>query len=114
VRGVVLKESAPKTLIHAIREIRSGGSYLEGRAVSRALQKLVRREVEVRDAQKQLTPRELEIVRMAAGGARNREIAERLSITEGTVKIHFHNVYEKLQIDSRVALAMWARDQGLA
>jgi DNA-binding NarL/FixJ family response regulator len=114
VRGVVLKESAPRMIINAIREVRAGGSYMEGRAVSRALQKLVRRDDAVRDAEKQLTPRELEIVRLAASGARNRDIAERLSITEGTVKIHFHNVYEKLGIDSRVALAMWARDQGLA
>jgi DNA-binding NarL/FixJ family response regulator len=114
VRGVVLKESAPRMIINAIREVRAGGSYMEGRAVSRALQKLVRRDAAARDAEKQLTPRELEIVRLAASGARNRDIAERLSITEGTVKIHFHNVYEKLGIDSRVALAMWARDQGLA
>lgn len=114
VRGVVLKESAPRAIISAIREVRAGGSYLEGRAVSRALQKLVRREVAVRDAQRALTPRELEIVRMAASGARNRDIAERLSITEGTVKIHFHNIYEKLEIDSRVGLALWARDQGIA
>ena len=114
VRGVVLKESAPRMIVNAIREVRAGGSYMEGRAVSRALQKLVRRDEAVRHAEKQLTPRELEIVRLAASGARNRDIAERLSITEGTVKIHFHNVYEKLGIDSRVALAMWARDQGLA
>lgn len=114
VRGVVLKESAPRMIINAIREVRAGGSYMEGRAVSRALQKLVRREDAVREAERQLTPRELEIVKLAASGARNRDIAERLSISEGTVKIHFHNVYEKLGIDSRVALAMWARDQGLA
>jgi DNA-binding NarL/FixJ family response regulator len=114
VRGVVLKESAPRTIINAIREVRAGGSYMEGRAVSRALHKLVRREDAVREAERQLTPRELEIVKLATSGARNRDIAERLSISEGTVKIHFHNVYEKLGIDSRVALAMWARDQGLA
>jgi DNA-binding NarL/FixJ family response regulator len=114
VRGVVLKESAPRMIIHAIREVRAGGSFLEGRAVTSALQKLVRREVTVREAQRLLTPRELEIARMAAGGARNREIAQRLSISEGTVKIHFHNIYEKLEIDSRVGLALWIRDQGLA
>jgi DNA-binding NarL/FixJ family response regulator len=114
VRGVVLKESAPRTIVNAIREVRAGGSYLEGRAVTRALTKLVRREAIVRDTQRVLTPRELEIVRMAAAGARNREIAQRLAISEGTVKIHFHNIYQKLEIDSRVGLAMWARDQGLA
>lgn len=88
--------------------------WLEGRAVSRALQKLVRRDTTVREAERLLTPRELEIVRMVGSGARNREIAARLFITEGTVKIHFHNIYEKLAISSRVELALWARDQGLA
>ncbi|MGH9361775.1 MAG: response regulator [Thermoanaerobaculia bacterium] len=114
VRGVVLKESAPRVIINALREVRSGGSWLEGRAVSRALQKLVGREATVREAERLLTPRELEIVRMVGSGARNREIASRLFITEGTVKIHFHNIYEKLAINSRVELALWARDQGLA
>ena len=114
VRGVVLKEAAPRTLVAAIREVRAGRSYLQTPAVSRALQKLVRREIDIRSARHILTPRELEIVGLAAGGARNREIAEQLSITEGTVKIHLHNIYEKLAIDSRVALALWARDQGLA
>ncbi|HEX5757694.1 MAG TPA: response regulator transcription factor [Thermoanaerobaculia bacterium] len=114
VRGVVLKESAPRVIISALREVRSGGSWLEGRAVSRALQKLVRREKTARDADRVLTPREIEIVRMVGSGARNREIAARLFITEGTVKIHFHNIYEKLAINSRVELALWARDQGLA
>jgi DNA-binding NarL/FixJ family response regulator len=114
VRGVVLKESAPRVIISALREVRSGGSWLEGRAVSRALQKLVRREKTERDADRVLTPREIEIVRMVGSGARNREIAARLFITEGTVKIHFHNIYEKLAINSRVELALWARDQGLA
>ena len=114
VRGVVLKEAAPRSLVAAIREVRAGRSYLQTPAVSRALQKLVRREIDIRSARNVLTPRELEIVGLAAGGARNREIGERLSITEGTVKIHLHNIYEKLSIDSRVALALWARDQGLA
>jgi DNA-binding NarL/FixJ family response regulator len=69
--------------------------------------------VTVRSVRDVLTPRELEIARMAGSGARNREIAERLRISEGTVKIHFHHIYEKLMIDSRVALALWVRDQGL-
>lgn len=114
VRGVVLKESAPRVIITAVREVRAGGSWLEGRSVSRALQKLVEREAAARGAVRSLTPRELEIVRMAGSGAGNRDIATRLHITEGTVKIHFHNIYEKLAINSRVELALWARDQGLA
>ena len=60
-----------------------------------------------------LTPREIEVTRMVAGGLRNREIAEKLSISEGTVKIHLHKIYEKLQVDGRVELALYAREKGL-
>ena len=60
-----------------------------------------------------LTPRELEIVRLAAQGLRNREIAERLSITEGTVKIHLHNIYEKLGVTGRSQLILHATREGL-
>lgn len=114
VRGIVLKESAPRLLIKALHEVRAGGQWLEPAAVSRALQKLGEREQGLREAEKALTPRELEIVRMAATGLRNRDIAERLSITEGTVKIHFHNIYQKLDVNGRLELALYARDRGLA
>jgi DNA-binding NarL/FixJ family response regulator len=60
-----------------------------------------------------VTPRELEIIRMIAHGLRNKEIAARLSISEGTVKIHLHNVYEKLQLDGRLALLLYAREHAL-
>jgi DNA-binding NarL/FixJ family response regulator len=51
-----------------------------------------------------LTKREHEVVRLATAGLRNQEIAERLDITEGTVKLHLHNVYQKLGVNSRTAL----------
>ena len=54
----------------------------------------------------ELTPRELEIAELAARGARNAEIANRLNIAPGTVKCHMHNVYGKLGITSRVHLAL--------
>lgn len=113
VRGVVLKETAPRLLVKAVREVLSGGQWLEAGAVSRALRKLAQRNVETRQAERVLTPRELELVRMAAHGLRNREIAGRLGITEGTVKIHFHKIYQKLKVDGRLELALYARDRGL-
>lgn len=113
VRGVILKETAPRLLTTALREVQAGGQWLEGGPVSRALRKLVQREKGTREAEKILTPREMEIVRMAGKGLRNREIAERLFITEGTVKIHFHNIYQKLEITGRLDLALYARDKGL-
>ena len=57
--------------------------------------------------------REIEIVRMVAGGLRNREIAAQLIITEGTVKAHLHNIYQKLEMDSRVDLVRWVEEKGL-
>jgi DNA-binding NarL/FixJ family response regulator len=60
-----------------------------------------------------LTPRELEIVRLLAQGLRNKQIARRLVIAEGTVKIHLHNIYQKAGVDGRVALTLWAQQKGL-
>jgi len=60
-----------------------------------------------------LTPREIEIVRMVASGLRNRELARRLGVTEGTVKIHLHNIYKKLKVQSRVELVLHAQSNKL-
>jgi DNA-binding NarL/FixJ family response regulator len=60
-----------------------------------------------------LTPREIEIVRLVAQGLRNKELANRLSITEGTVKIHLHNIYDKLGVDGRLELVLCAQQRGL-
>ena len=53
------------------------------------------------------------MVRLVAQGLRNKEIAHRLSITEGTVKIHLHNIYEKLGVRGRTELMLFSREQGL-
>jgi DNA-binding NarL/FixJ family response regulator len=60
-----------------------------------------------------LTPRELEIVRMVAAGLRNKGVAARLGISEGTVKVHLHNIYEKLGVEGRVELLVSAQRRGL-
>lgn len=60
-----------------------------------------------------LTRRELDIVRMVAVGARNKKIAEQLGIAEGTVKMHLHTIYEKLEISGRVELSIYAREHAL-
>jgi two-component system nitrate/nitrite response regulator NarL len=59
-----------------------------------------------------LTTRELEIVRMVAAGLRNRDIGQQLGISEGTVKIHLHNAYEKLGVGGRVELVLYLQDKG--
>lgn len=112
VNGVVLKAMAPELLVKCVRKVHGGGQWLETRSVGRALEKLVRRETEVRQIAGVLTPREIEIVRMVASSLRNREIAVKLSISEGTVKVHLHSIYQKLRVKGRVELALYAQDKG--
>jgi DNA-binding NarL/FixJ family response regulator len=110
-RGVVLKEMAPTLLVQCIRKVAAGGVWLEKEAIGRALGKLL----QTGDGRPRavLTPRELEIVRMVAQGLGNREVAERLFISEGTVKTHLHTIYEKVGVKGRMHLATYARENGL-
>jgi DNA-binding NarL/FixJ family response regulator len=113
VRGLVLKEMAPRLLIQCIRKVHAGGQWIEREAGAAALAELIRREAVAQETAALLSPREIEVVRLVARGLRNKEIAQRLSITEGTVKVHLHNIYEKLHVDGRTALALHARNKGL-
>ncbi len=113
VGGVVLKEMAPRLLVQALRKVHAGEQWVEKRSVQAALEKVLRREAGAREAASELTPREIELIRMVAEGLRNREIGERLGITEGTVKAHLHNVYKKLHLETRVAVRRYAEEKGL-
>jgi DNA-binding NarL/FixJ family response regulator len=113
VAGIVLKETAPRVLLQCVRAVAAGQQWLDSRTVHGALENLLRRDAGLEKATKVLTRREIEIVRMAAIGARNKEIAEKLGISEGTVKMHLHTIYEKLRISGRVELSIYARDHAL-
>lgn len=113
VRGVLLKEMAAAAVVECIREVHAGGQWMEKRSVTQALDKMVRREQGARDLEKVLTPRELQIAGAVATGLRNKEIADKLGIAEGTVKIHLHVIYEKLKIDGRMALVLKMREKAL-
>jgi DNA-binding NarL/FixJ family response regulator len=104
VGGVILKDMALQLLMHCVRKVYAGEHWLEKRSTGRILEKMLRREAGAREVGAILTPRELEVVQLVAHGLRNREIADQLCISEGTVKIHLHNSYEKLHVNSRVEL----------
>jgi RNA polymerase sigma factor (sigma-70 family) len=112
-RGLFLKESPPEALIECVRRVYRGEQWLERETLSEAVRNAQSREEATRQAAESLTPREIEIVRMVAQGLRNRVIAERLSISEGTVKVHLHNIYEKFRVDGRLELLLSAREKGL-
>lgn len=109
-RGVVLKEMAPQLLLEAVRRVAAGGEWLEEGLGGRAIKRLLARH---RAAAAGLTAREEEIVRLAARGLRNREIADELHISEGTVKMHLHHVFTKLDCDNRVEMLLRARERGV-
>ncbi len=113
-QGVVLKDMAPQLLVDAVREVHAGAQWLEKGLGGRALRRLLAREAVAGESSARiLSAREREIVRLVADGLRNRAIAERLSISEGTVKVHVHNIYEKLDVNSRIELTNYAREHGL-
>jgi DNA-binding NarL/FixJ family response regulator len=93
--------------------VHEGGQWLEHRAMQGALQNVLHREDGRRQAEEELTQREIMLVCLVAEGLRNKEIAARLNITEGTVKTHLRNVYRKLNRESRVALRKYAEERAL-
>jgi DNA-binding NarL/FixJ family response regulator len=98
--GYLLKCCTPAELVSAIREVRQGGAPMSreiARKVIASFQEPVTAAAEVEE----LSPRELEIVELLAGGHSNKEIAGRLSLTESTVRWHLWHVYNKLHVRSR-------------
>jgi DNA-binding NarL/FixJ family response regulator len=110
--GLVLKESAPEVLLDCVRSVHRGEQWMDRETVTRAFRSVLERQAAAERAGETLTPREIEMVRMVAQGLRNRVIADRLSISEGTVKVHLHNIYEKLGVEGRLELVLTAQQKG--
>jgi DNA-binding NarL/FixJ family response regulator len=113
VSGLVLKESPPEQLLECVRRVARGEQWLDPDTVTRALTDVVDRERARGELSAALTARELEIVQMVAQGLRNRSIGERMSITESTVKVHLHNIYQKLGVEGRLELVLVAQQKGI-
>jgi two-component system, NarL family, nitrate/nitrite response regulator NarL len=113
VAGIVLKTMEPRLLIQCIRKVAAGGQWLETTAVANAVRRMMRRQSGEHSVRAALTRREFEIALAAASSATLREVADRLCISEGTVKAHLHAVYSKLELRGRVDLAIYLRDKGL-
>lgn len=113
VRGVILKEMPPGTLLQCVRRVHAGEYWLEWRSASRVLEEMRRREEGTRDLAGVLTAREREILQLVSRGLRNKEIGNNLSISEPTVKAHLRHISEKLHVKGRLALLRYAEDKGL-
>ncbi len=109
--GYLLKDSEPEELIDKINRALSGELVLSealAQVVARSLQSVD----EINPIDK-LTQREFEILRAIAGGNSNKMIANKLGITEGTVKVHVKNMLRKLALKTRVEAAVWAVEHNI-
>ncbi len=106
--GYMLKETRPDELFEAVRAAARG----EVRLDPRAQQRLVR-EMRSESSREALTERELEVLKLLAGGASNKGIAQTLDIAEATVKSHVSNLLGKLDLKSRTQAALYALREGL-
>jgi DNA-binding NarL/FixJ family response regulator len=113
VDGLILKEAAGRDLVECVRTVGAGGQWLDPAAARLALSAAIDPAGSSSRAAAALTPREAEIVRTIARGRQNKEIARELRISEGTVKMHLHRIYEKLNVKNRTELSAVARDRGL-
>jgi DNA-binding NarL/FixJ family response regulator len=91
-RGYVLKNMPPKDLVEVIRQVHAGKKRIPSRVAAHLAEHM---------ADESLTEREIEVLTQVAGGNRNREIAEKLLITEETVKVHIKHIMEKLGASDR-------------
>lgn len=111
--GLVLKEAAAVSLMDSVRKVVKGERALDQTMIVRALDRALERQNAVRHAAEVLSRREAEIVKMVASGMRNKEIASKLFIGEGTVKTHLHAIYRKLGVHGRVELTLYAQERGI-
>jgi NarL family two-component system response regulator LiaR len=109
--GCLLKDVAPEELLKAIRDVHQGKSALDPTIAGRVIQRM--RKPEEKQTFEELTSRELEVLRCLARGLSNREIGEKLFISEPTVRTHVSSILMKLDLPNRTQAALFAVREGL-
>jgi DNA-binding NarL/FixJ family response regulator len=115
--GFLLKDVGPEQLVHGIRVVAAGDALLAPSVTRRLLDEMVRagrRAPATPDALEDLTPRELEVLRLVAQGLSNAEIAALLVVEETTVKTHVSRLLAKLGLRDRTQAVVLAYESGLA
>jgi DNA-binding NarL/FixJ family response regulator len=108
-RGVILKDSAPEVLFKSIHSVMAGEMWIGRERVSDTVESLRKLAAARRRSRAfGLTPREIEVARAVVAGYTNKEIAQRSSISENTVKSHLMHIFDKLGASNRVELALFA------
>jgi DNA-binding NarL/FixJ family response regulator len=112
--GYLLKNTRAKEILATVRKVAAGEIFLNRELASKFLREFQRDQEgeEVRRLVQTLTPREEEVLRLLATGATNREISQRLFISELTVKMHLASIFRKLQVNDRTKAAIVALKAG--
>ncbi len=111
--GYLLKDSDPEQLVEAIRQVHHGEPSLDPTIARKVLSELSQPAAKPA-APVHLTERELTVLRLVARGKKNKEIAERLTISEMTARTHVSNILNKLHLASRTQAALYALREGIA
>jgi two-component system, NarL family, nitrate/nitrite response regulator NarL len=117
--GIVLKQTAPELIVKSIRKVNAGEIWLDSHTTAAVMRQFASPSDVVGGSpakgreRSPLSQREREIVSLVAQGYKNREMAEKMFISEQTVKNHLHNIFDKLGVSDRLELALYAIHKGL-
>lgn len=118
--GIVLKQTATELLIKSIRKVHSGEIWLDSLTTAAVMRQFASPEETQASSggsrereRSPLSHREREIVALVAQGFKNKEMAEKMFISEQTVKNHLHNIFDKLGVSDRLELALYAIHKNL-
>ena len=116
--GMVPRQTSTELLLKSIRKVHAGEFWLDRVTTAEVIRRLAKRSagngtntatrMGVRENASALSTREREIVMLVAQGFKNKEMAQRMFISEQTVKIHLHNIFDKLGVSDRLELALFA------
>ncbi len=111
--GYLLKDMEPEDLLSSLEQAATGTLVISPRLTSLLAKALQNNKHANKVDIDSLTPREKQIIKLITNGMANKVIARKLSITEGTVKVHVKHLLKKLRLRSRVEVAVWAIQEGL-
>lgn len=104
--GYLLKTDGPSAVIEGLKDVFNGGSPMSGSIARKVVSSFSTKSLTKENTEK-LTSREMEILELLANGLLNKEVAEKLFISSGTVKKHIQNIYEKLHVNNRIEATNW-------
>jgi DNA-binding NarL/FixJ family response regulator len=109
-KGYLTKNTSKTELIEAIHAVQRGDVFIGSDIKDRYFTSLLN--VDSSETKKELTMKEIEIVKLIAQGMSSKEIAEKLFISHRTVETHRHNILKKLELSNAAQLSSWAKDKG--